>query len=109
MNQNLQTTQGIISILAIVCLATGGWLELFSPIVNAMLSKRVFYIIVGISFILQAPLLANKKFVYPIYAAAALCIIGAFLPYDSKLTGMKTIGLLVGVIISFSNRPNFRR
>ncbi|WP_415329390.1 hypothetical protein [Chryseobacterium sp. MMS23-Vi53] len=108
MNQNLQTTQGIISILAVVCLAVG-WFNLFSPEVNAILSKRVFYIVVGISFILQAPLLANKKFVYPIYAAAALCIIGAFLPYGSKLTGMKTIGLLVGVIISFSNRPNFRR
>ncbi|GAA5099322.1 hypothetical protein GCM10023210_36600 [Chryseobacterium ginsengisoli] len=108
MNQNLQTIQGVVSILAIVCLAVG-WFNLFSPDVNDMLSKRIFYIVVGISFILQAPLLANRKFVYPMYAAAALCIVGAFLPYDSKLTGMKTIGLLGGVIISFSNRPNFRR
>ncbi len=107
--QNLQTAQGVISILAVVCLAVGAWFKLFSPEVNDILSKRIFYIIVGISFILQAPLLANKKFVYPIYAAAALCIIGAFLPYDSKLAGMKTLGLLVGVIISFSNRSNFRR
>lgn len=108
MNQNLQTIQGVVSILAIICLAVG-WFNLFSPDVNDMLSKRIFYIVVGISFILQAPLLANRKFVYPMYAAAALCIVGAFLPYDSKLTGMKTIGLLGGVIISFSNRPNFRR
>jgi len=108
MNQNLQTIQGGISILAVVCLAVG-WFHLFSPEVNAMLSKRIFYIIVGVSFILQAPLLINKKFVYPIYAAAALCIVGAFLPYDSKFAGMKTIGLLAGVIISFSNRSNYRQ
>jgi cellulose synthase/poly-beta-1,6-N-acetylglucosamine synthase-like glycosyltransferase len=108
MKQNLQTTQGVISILAIVCLAIG-WFNLFSPEVNALLSKRIFYIIVGISFILQAPLLVNKKFVYPMYAAAALCIIGAFLPYESKISGMKTLGLLAGVILSLSNRPNFRQ
>jgi len=108
MRQNLQTTQGAISILAIVCLAVG-WFNLFSPEVNALLSKRIFYIIVGISFILQAPLLVNKKLVYPMYAAAALCIIGAFLPYESKISGMKTLGLLAGVILSLSNRPNFRQ
>lgn len=108
MNQNLQTAQGAISILAVVCLAIG-WFNLFSPEVNAILSKRVFYIVVGVSFILQAPLLANRKFVYPMYIAAALCIVGAFLPYDSRVSGMKTLGLLAGVIISFSNRPNFRK
>jgi cellulose synthase/poly-beta-1,6-N-acetylglucosamine synthase-like glycosyltransferase len=108
MRQNLQTTQGAISILAIVCLAVG-WFNLFSPEVNALLSKRIFYIIVGISFILQAPLLVNNKLVYPMYAAAALCIIGAFLPYESKISGMKTLGLLAGVILSLSNRPNFRQ
>ncbi|ANF50932.1 hypothetical protein A0O34_10560 [Chryseobacterium glaciei] len=108
MNQNLQTAQGAISILAVVCLAIG-WFNLFSPEVNAILSKRIFYIVVGISFILQAPLLVNRNFVYPMYIAAALCIIGAFLPYDSRISGMKTLGLLAGVIISFSNRPNFRK
>jgi hypothetical protein len=108
MNQNLQTAQGAISILAVVCLAIG-WFNLFSPEINDILSKRIFYIIVGVSFILQAPLLINRKFVYPMYVAAALCIIGAFLPFDSKLTGMKTLGLLGGVIISFSNRSNYRR
>ncbi|SDQ50978.1 hypothetical protein SAMN05421664_1860 [Chryseobacterium soldanellicola] len=109
MKQNLQAIQGVISILAIVCLAIG-WFNLFSPEVNALLSKRIFYIIVGISFILQAPLLVNKKFVYPMYAAAAFCIIGAFLPYELKITsGMKTLGLLAGVILSLSNRPNFRQ
>ncbi|WEK68597.1 MAG: hypothetical protein P0Y62_12125 [Candidatus Chryseobacterium colombiense] len=108
MNQNLQTIQGAISILAVVCLAVG-WFNLFSPEVNALLSKRIFYIVVGVSFILQVPLLINKKFVYPMYAAAGLCIVGAFLPYDSNFTGMKTIGLLIGVIISFSNRSNYRQ
>lgn len=102
MNQNLQTAQGAISILAVVCLAIG-WFNLFSPEVNAILSKRIFYIVVGVSFILQAPLLVNRNFVYPMYIAAALCIIGAFLPYDSRVSGMKTLGLLAGVIISFSN------
>ena len=108
MRQNLQTAQGIISVLAIVCLAIG-WFNLFSPEVNNILSRRVFYIIVGVSFILQAPLLVNKKFVYPMYAAAGLCIIGAFLPYESKIAGIKTLGLLAGVILSLSNRSNFRQ
>ncbi|MDN4012377.1 hypothetical protein QX233_07905 [Chryseobacterium gambrini] len=107
-HQKLQTIQGVISILAVVCLAVG-WFKLFSPDINELLSKKIFYIIVGVSFILQAPLLLNRKFVYPMYAAAALCIIGAFLPYESNLTGMKTIGLLAGVIISFANRSNYRQ
>ncbi|MBL7881895.1 MAG: hypothetical protein JNN23_18830, partial [Chryseobacterium gambrini] len=85
-HQKLQTIQGVISILAVVCLAVG-WFNLFSPDINELLSKRIFYIIVGVSFILQASLLLNRKFVYPMYAAAALCIIGAFLPYESNLTG----------------------
>lgn len=108
MKQNLQMAQGVISIVAVVCLAVG-WFKLFSPEMNDLLSKRIFYIIVGISFILQAPLLMNKKLVYPMYAAAALCIVGAFLPYESKISAMKTVGLLGGVIISFSNRSSYRQ
>lgn len=107
MRDNLQTAQGAISILAVICLAIG-WFNLFSPETNLFLSRRLFYILVGISFILQAPLLLNKKFVYPMYAAAAFCIVGAFLPLDSKFNGIKTLGLLAGVIISFANRSQYR-
>lgn len=107
MKNNLQTSQGVISILAIICLVAG-WFNIFSTEVNEFLSRRLFYILIGISFILQAPLLTNSKFVYPLYAAAAMCIVGAFLPLDSKFTGIKTIGLLAGVIISFANRAQYK-
>jgi hypothetical protein len=103
MRDNQQTIQGIISVVAIICLATG-WFNFFSPEVNDILSKRVFYIIIGISFAIQAPFLSNRNFVYPMYAAAGLCIVGAFLPLESRLAGMKTLGLLGGIILSLSNR-----
>ena len=108
MKTNLQTAQGMVSILAIICLAAG-WFHLFSADVNDLLSRKLFYILIGISFILQAPLLTNPKLVYPMYAAAALCIIGAFLPTGSNLSWIKTLGLLGGVIISFSGRSISRR
>jgi len=106
-NNNLQMAQGVISVLAILCLVVG-WFHLFSPEVNDILSRKLFYLLIGLSFILQAPLLLNEKFKYPMYGAAALCIIGAFLPIDSNLSFIKTIGLLGGVIISFSNRSASR-
>lgn len=107
MRNNLQAAQGILSILAIICIAIG-WLNLFSESVNSFISGRLFYILIGLSFILQAPLLINTKFKYPMYAAAALCIIGAFLPLDSSFSYMKTVGLFGGVIISFTNRSAVR-
>jgi len=100
---NLQTAQGVLSIVALLCLVVG-WFHLFPPAVTEFLSARLFYILVGISFILQAPVIANRNFVYPMYIAAALCIIGALLPVDSPYKVMKTIGLLAGIVISFSNR-----
>ncbi|WP_299182766.1 hypothetical protein [uncultured Chryseobacterium sp.] len=102
--RNQQTIQGIISIVALICLAAG-WFNLFSPEINLLLSRKVFYVLIGISFFFQAPLLSNKNFVYAMYAAAAACVVGAFLPADSKLSGIKTIGLLAGIILSFTNRP----
>ncbi|WP_262149743.1 hypothetical protein [Chryseobacterium foetidum] len=100
---NLQTAQGVLSIVALLCLVVG-WFHIFPQDINDFLSKRLFYVLVGISFILQAPSVGNRNFVYPMYAAAGLCIIGAFLPYDSSFNYIKTIGLLAGIIISFSNR-----
>lgn len=108
MRNNLQMAQGIISVLAILCLVAG-WFQLFSPEVNDIVSRKLFYLLIGLSFILQAPLLSNPKFIYPMYAAAALCIIGAFLPIDSDFSFIKTIGLLGGVIISFTNRSATRQ
>lgn len=100
---NLQMLQGVLSIAALVCIVIG-WFHIFPENINLFLSKRLFYVLVGISFILQAPLVGNRNFVYLMYAAAVLCIIGAFLPYDSAYNYIKTIGLLAGIVISFSNR-----
>lgn len=102
--KNQQSVQGILSIIALICLAAG-WFNFFSPEINNLLSRRVFYVLIGVSFFLQAPLLSNKNFVYAMYVAAAICIIGAFLPLDSRLATLKTIGLLAGIILSLSSRP----
>ena len=101
--QNQQSIQGILSIAALICLAVG-WFNLFSPEINHLLSRKVFYVLIGASFFIQAPLLTNKNFVYAMYAAAAICVLGAFIPEDSKLSAVKTVGLLVGIILSLSNR-----
>ncbi|KMQ65956.1 hypothetical protein ACM39_16190 [Chryseobacterium sp. FH2] len=106
--KNQQSIQGILSVVALICLAAG-WFNFFSPEINHLLSRKVFYILIGISFFLQAPLLTNKNFMYAMYAAAAICVIGAFLPEDSKLASLKTIGLLGGIILSFVNRPTYRQ
>ena len=106
--RNQQSSQGILSIIAVVCLAAG-WFNLFSPGINNLLSKKVFYILIGITFLLQAPSLTNKNFVYAMYAAAMLCIVGALFPMEWKISGIKTIGLLGGIILSFSNRPTYRQ
>lgn len=106
--KNQQSTQGILSIIALICLAAG-WFNFFSPEINNLLSRKVFYVLIGISFFLQAPTLTNKNFVYAMYGAAALCVIGAFFPLGWKISGIKTIGLLAGIILSFSNRPTYRQ
>jgi hypothetical protein len=106
--KNQQAIQGILSIIALLCLAAG-WFNLFSPEINDLLSRRVFYVLIGVSFLFQAPLLTNKNFVYGMYAAAALCIVGAFFPVEWKISGIKTLGLLGGIILSFTNRPTYRQ
>ncbi|RQO35144.1 hypothetical protein DBR39_19470 [Chryseobacterium sp. KBW03] len=103
MQNQQQSIQGILSIAALICLAIG-WFNLFSPEINHLLSRKVFYVLIGASFFIQAPLLTNKNFVYAMYAAAAVCVIGAFIPEDSKLSAVKTVGLLAGIILSLSNR-----
>ena len=108
MKNNLQVAQGVVSVLAIVCLMAG-WFNIFSPEINDLISRQLFYILIGLSFILQAPLLPNSKFAYPMYGTALLCIIGAFLPIDSSFGIIKTIGLLGGVIISFASRSGTRK
>ncbi|MFS4431264.1 hypothetical protein [Chryseobacterium sp. GVT01B] len=101
--QNQQSIQGILSIAALICLAVG-WFNLFSPEINHLLSRKVFYVLIGASFFIQAPLLTNKNFVYAMYAAAVICVLGAFIPEGSKLSAVKTVGLLAGIILSLSNR-----
>lgn len=104
MNTNTQTIQGVLSIAALLCLVVG-FFDLFSPEINDLMYNKLFYILIGASFYFQAPTLTNKNLLYPMYAAAALCIIGAFLPADSQLSVIKTIGLFAGVILSIFNRP----
>ncbi|MGZ5263275.1 MAG: hypothetical protein ACXWCF_05740 [Kaistella sp.] len=104
MNTNTQTIQGILSIAALLCLLIG-FFDLFSPEINDLLYHRVFYVLIGASFFFQAPTLTNKNLLYPMYAAAALCIIGAFLPQDSQFAIIKTVGLFAGVLLSIFNRP----
>lgn len=108
MNTNTQTIQGVLSIAALLCLVVG-FFNLFSPEINDLLYNRLFYLLIGASFFFQAPTLTNKKFMYPMYLAAALCIIGAFMRPDSQLNMIKTIGLFAGVILSIFSRPRIVR
>lgn len=106
--KNSTTIQGVISVLALICLAVG-WFNLFSPEINELLYQRVFYALIGLSFIFQAQSFLNQKFVYLMYIAAGLCIIGAFLPFDSQFARIKTIGLFTGVIVSVFNRQRVQK
>lgn len=106
--KNFQTIQGLLSMAALICLLVG-WFKLLSPEMNDLLYQRLFYFLIGVSFIFQAQILPNKTMLYPMYIAAALCIVGAFLPLDSRFASIKTIGLFAGVIISIFNRPRIPR
>jgi hypothetical protein len=108
MNTNTTTIQGILSIAALVCIVVG-FFNLFSEEVNSFLYNRLFYILIGASFFFQAPTLTNKNLVYPMYIAAGLCVIGAFMEQDSQLSIVKTIGLFGGVLMSIFSRPKLRR
>lgn len=106
--KNSNTIQGVLSILALICLAVG-WFNIFPQEITDLLYQRFFYILIGLSFVFQAQSFLNKKFVYLMYIAAGLCIIGAFLPFDSQFARIKTIGLFTGVIVSIFNRQRISR
>ena len=108
MKTNTTTVQGILSIGALACILVG-YFKFFSPEINEFLYQKLFYFLIGASFFIQAPTLSNKNFIYPMYAAAAFCIIGAFMKPDSQLTVIKTIGLFAGVLISIFQRPRAPR
>lgn len=108
MNTKTSTLQGILSIAALICIVVG-FFNLFSPAINSFLYDKLFYLLIGASFLLQASTLANKNMVYPMYIAAALCIVGAFMRPDTQLSAIKTIGLIAGVLISIFNRPKLTR
>lgn len=107
MQDNFKMAQGIVSILALLCLVIG-WFNLLSPELSDFFSRRLFYLLIGLSFILQAPFLGKKNYTYIMFAAAAFCIVGSVLPIHSKFAVLKTIGLLAGVALSFVNRSNQR-
>jgi len=106
--KNSNTIQGVLSILALICLAVG-WFNILPPPITELLYQRFFYILIGLSFIFQAQSFLNQKFVYLMYIAAGLCIVGAFLPFDSQFARIKTIGLFTGVIVSIFNRQRVSR
>lgn len=99
-----RTLQGIISIAALFCIIVG-WFNLFSPEINSFLSNRLFYILIGASFVLMATVFPDPTKQKLMYLAAALCIIGALLPLASSFAIIKTVGLLGGVVLSFMARP----
>lgn len=106
MIQNNQKIQNILSIIALICLAAG-WLNIFNSQINHILYNIIFYIAIGLSFFFAARIYPNKNHQYIGYAAAALCIIGSFLP--ESISSIKTIGLFTGVILSFMVRPRYMR
>ena len=105
--ENFRIGNGIVSVGILFCLIVG-WFNLFSPEINDIIYRRVFYVLIGVAFAIQSRLLTNPKMVYPLYAAAALCVIGAFMPFESKFSVIKTIGILAGIIITFTNRPKYQ-
>ncbi len=100
--KNYSTIQGALSIGALVCLAIG-WFELLSPELNDLIRNKIFFVLVGLSFFFSAQVYPSQNHKYISYAAAALCIVGAFLPPNFAF--LKTIGLLAGVILTFAARP----
>ncbi len=100
--------QGILSLAAIFCLVAG-WMNLFSPEINDFLYRKVFFVLIGASFLFMAPVISNKNFIYPMYIAGVLCIAGSFIPEENRFAAIKTIGLFAGVIISLFNRPKVQR
>lgn len=106
--KNRNAIQAYVSIAALICLLAG-FFNLFTPEINELLYQKIFYVLIGISFALMAPTLTNRNFIYPMYLSALLCVIGAFLPMDSRYIYIKTIGLFAGVLISVFNRPRAPR
>ncbi|WP_434980183.1 hypothetical protein [Daejeonia sp. YH14] len=106
--ENFKILNGIISVGILFCLIVG-WFHLFSSEINQLIYSRIFYILIGTAFGIQTRLLTNHKMIYPLYGAGALCMIGAFLPLSSEFSVIKTIGILAGLIITFTNRPKYQK
>lgn len=104
--KNYTTIQGLLSLGALICLIIG-WFNLLSPELNYLIYSKIFYVLIGLSFVVSAPTYPNPMHKYVSYAAGALCIIGAFLP--SNFAFLKTVGLLAGVILTFVARPKISR
>lgn len=101
--QRLKTYNAILSVLILLCLVVG-WTKPFNFETNVLIYNRLLYLLIGISFFIQTRLFQIQKMIYPMYVAIACCIIGAFLPLESKFSAIKTIGLFTGIIISIFNR-----
>lgn len=100
----LKAINGVLSVTVLLCLVVG-WTKPFSAELNDFIYHKLFYLLIGVSFIVQSKLMTKKNLQYMMYGAAALCIIGAYLPVDSQYSFIKTIGLFAGVILSVISRP----
>lgn len=107
MTNNVQL-QGIISITALFCIIVG-WFNLFTPQINYILSEVVFYILLAVSFVLQAPSMTTSLYKNLMYAFAVAMVLGAVLPKDMGLNFLKMIGLLGGIMLTLIGRPRIVR
>lgn len=102
------SAQALLSFGALACLLIG-WMQPFSAEINYFIYNQLFYLLIGASFFFQAPTLSDPKYIKPMYLAAALCVIGAFVPENWGVGFLKTVGLLGGVIISLVARPRMQQ
>jgi hypothetical protein len=103
--QKIKQYNAILSVLILLCLVVG-WTKPFSYDLNVMIYNRLFYLLIGVSFFLQTKMMVyTPKVLYIMYAAIALCSIGALLPLEGYASVVKAIGLMIGIAVSIFNRP----
>ncbi|MDR7721935.1 hypothetical protein [Riemerella anatipestifer] len=75
-----RTLQSIVSVAAILCIVVG-WVNPFSPEINYIISRQVFYILVGGSFILMGGMLPNQKILLFNVSSGRALYCGSFFIY----------------------------
>ncbi|WKS95625.1 hypothetical protein [Riemerella columbina] len=93
----LKNLQLIFSVLTLICLVIG-WVKPFSEAVNDLLRNQVFYIFMGITFMLVGLQYKKPLLRYWIVISGVLVVVGKLLPSVPYLTA---VGLLCCIIPSF--------